>query len=253
MNVGKLGQFRGRFVAKSTETRKPAGDCTGDPTTIEKGFYVGSFNFRGEQGYSTIHADRERGTVTRQGATRCPVPTEHPGHEGARGVGEEKEAEREAHLVAGDSKFRVFFQAYREEPAALKEIATTFEASVSGGRAGAFEVSHSAFVFDFSAGAASTFQVPNLAEPPAEATLKPPAPFSGSATFHLDTPTAASWTGDLAVELPGLGKVPLTGGSIQAGLCAPGPHCTKTLPKILQELLEAPKGTAIAVSTKRGS
>ena len=62
-------------------------------------------------------------------------------------------------------------------------------------------------VFEFGPGAASTFQVPNLAEPLTEATLEPPAPFSGSATFHLDTPKTASWTGDLAVELPGLGKL----------------------------------------------
>jgi hypothetical protein len=247
LNLGKVGRFRGRFVAKSTETRKPDADCTGDPTTIEKGFFVGSFNFHGERGYSSIHAQREHGTVTRQGAQRCTVPTEHPGHEGARSVREEKEAEREAHLLASDSKFRAFFQAYREEPAGLKEAVTTFAASVTGGKAGAFEVSHSAFVFDFSGGAASTFQTPNLAEPLNEATLKPPAPFSGSATFHLETPKTASWTGDLAVELPGLGKVPLTGGSIKAGLCAPGPHCTKTLPERLQPVLEAPSGTAVGI------
>ena len=251
LNLGKLGRFQGRFVAKSTETRKPAGGCTGDPTTIEKGFYVGSFNFRGELGYSSIHAQREHGTVTRQGARRCTFPTEHPGREGARSAREEKEAEGEAHLLAADSKFRVFFQAYREEPAALEGNATTtFEASVSGGRAGAFEVSRSAAVFDFFADAGSTFQTPNLTEPLSEATLKPPAPFSGSGTFQLETAKSAGWSGDLAVELPGLGKVPLTGGSIQAGLCAPGPHCTKTLPERLQPVLEAPSGTAILVSAE---
>jgi hypothetical protein len=240
MDLGKQGRFRGRFVAKSTKTRKPAGGCTGDPTTIEKGFFVGAFNFRGERGYSSIHAHRERGSVTRQGAARCQIPSEAGRQEEKQGAKEAKEsAAHEFRLIAGDGTAQLVFQASREEPAQLEgETAAYYQVSAAGDKAGAFEVSRSAFVFEFPSRATPKFQVPNLAEPLAEAILAPPAPFSGTATFHLDDPQTASWTGDLAVDLPGLGKLPLTGGKIAAGLCHDA-HCTKTLPESLQRLLEA--------------
>ena len=63
---------------------------------------------------------------------------------------------------------------------------------------------------------------------PTEATVKPPAPFSGTATFKLESPTTASWTGDLSVELPTLGTVDLAEPGFQAGACAA--QCTKTFP-----------------------
>lgn len=61
---------------------------------------------------------------------------------------------------------------------------------------------------------------------PTEATVDPPAPFSGSATFKLESPTTASWTGDLNVEIPTLGKVSLAEPGFWAGACAAS--CTKT-------------------------
>jgi hypothetical protein len=236
MEFGMQGHFRGRFVAMSTETQKVTGGCTGDPMTIEKGFFVGSFNFQGERGYSSVHARRVRGPVTRQGPIRCRIPSEGRGHEGKRA---RKSADHEFRLIAGDGKSHLVFQASREEPAPLEgETTGFFEVSVTGDKAGAFEVSQNAFTFELPSKATTTFQVPNLTGPPTEAILEPPAPFSGSATFHLDTPKSASWTGDLAVELPGLGKTPLTGAKIAAGLCRSS-HCTKTLPGPLQRLLEA--------------
>ena len=127
---------------------------------------------------------------------------------------------------------------------------TTFEASVSGRTEGNLYVSHSVDEFGFESELGTTFRVPDLAAPPTEATVTPAAPFSGSATFHLDDPRSASWTGDLAVELPGLGKVPLTGEGIDAGLCK-GTSCTKTLPKKLQPILEAPNGTAVIIGESK--
>jgi hypothetical protein len=63
---------------------------------------------------------------------------------------------------------------------------------------------------------------------PTEATVDPPAPFSGSATFKLESPTTASWTGDLSVEIPTLGTVRLAEAGWWAGACAAS--CTKTFP-----------------------
>jgi hypothetical protein len=50
------------------------------------------------------------------------------------------------------------------------------------------------------------------------ATLDPPAPFSGHATFHRGAPSAGRWTGTLTVDLPGKSNVPLAGAGIGATL-----------------------------------
>lgn len=56
------------------------------------------------------------------------------------------------------------------------------------------------------------------------ATLAPPVPFSGRASFHRGAPTARRWSGDLAVDLPGRSDVPLTGPGIGATLVSACGH-----------------------------
>jgi hypothetical protein len=248
VKVAHLGHFRGRFVPTSTRKERLEPGCKGVRPTVEKGFFVGSFDFRGERGYTAVHSHRIRGTVTRRPGGVCTYPGRlwHVSPHQAR---VERERRRnEFHLVAADEKANVLFQARREEATKDEPPQTTFEASVNGKRVGDFHVSYFAADFGFDAEPETTFQVPNLGEPLAEATLAPSAPFSGSATFHLEDPKSASWTGDLGVELPGLGKVPLTGAGIDAGLCK-GTSCTKTLPKDLQPVLEAPSNVIVVVST----
>jgi hypothetical protein len=243
--IGRLGTFSGRFKAVSTETEAPGDGCAGESSSTEKGFFVGHFVFRGERGYTTVQSRRERGTVTRQGATSCPAPAppKHQRHRPSRQNGSQREREaNKFRLLAGDTKTSLRFQAEREEsPEPEEGSLTTFQASVTE-RVGGLQISRDASTFGFGPDTATVFQTPNLAEPLVEATLASMAPFSGSATFHLDTPKSASWTGDLAVELPGLGQVPLTGDGIEAGLCKGRSHCTRTLPEPLQKALELRAG-----------
>jgi hypothetical protein len=77
------------------------------------------------------------------------------------------------------------------------------------------------------------FVSPEPKEPLAAAEVSPSAPFSGSASFALTSPRQAEWSGDLAVDLPGYGRVALTGPKIRAGLCETK-ACTPTLPKSLR-------------------
>jgi hypothetical protein len=72
------------------------------------------------------------------------------------------------------------------------------------------------------------FSVPTPIGTLTDATVEPPAPFEGSAAFHLESPTQASWTGDLSVDLPGIGKVALAGPGTSADLCEQN-ACTATL------------------------
>ena len=50
------------------------------------------------------------------------------------------------------------------------------------------------------------------------ATLAPPAPFSGRASFHRGAVLENRWTGNLAIDFPGRSNVPLTGPGIGASL-----------------------------------
>jgi hypothetical protein len=71
-----------------------------------------------------------------------------------------------------------------------------------------------------------------LGRPPASPKKRPSnrrSPFSGSGLFKLGSPTKASWTGDLGVEIPTLGVVGLTGPKSSSALCI-GTECTKASP-----------------------
>jgi hypothetical protein len=242
VKIGGLGHFRGRFVATSTKSEAPEKGCTGDPTIVEKGVFVGSFSFHGERGYTTIGSHRERGAVTRQGAMSCK--SQAPAgkgrrHRSTRPTKAQRQAEKgQFSLIAGTPDVRLLFQAQREEsPEPEEGPPTTFLASVDS-RTGPLRVIRAATLFDIGPEDGAAFLTPNATEPLAEATLTPPAPFSGSATFHLENPHTASWTGDLAVELPGLGTVPLTGGAIEAAMCKSSTICTKTVSGTLKKVLE---------------
>jgi hypothetical protein len=240
IKVGNQGHFRGHFVTKSTKVQKPQLNCKGDPTTVEKGYFAGSFVFHGERGYTTVQAARANGSITHLGAAICRLPSDGTSYGpetqeisgGPKGVDE-------LSLLAGDRKADLTFQAHRELGSGPESIGLSiFQAGADGGTVGAFHVYRNVFIFDIENDGDSNFLIPKAQEPLAESVIEPPAPFSGSATFQLDGPKKATWTGDLAVELPGAGKLPLTGEDLYAGACHGAKHCTETLPKPLAELLE---------------
>lgn len=243
LKIGDRGHFRGRLVTKSTKIDKPKKTCTGDPTTTEEGYFAGSFVFHGERGYTTIQAQRVSGSISHQGATDCQVRA-HPGRHAespkeAKEIAEIEAESDEFRLLAGERGGDLVMHASRSQlPPGSKGTMSTFDVTAEGPDVGPFHVYRSAFVFDADRDAASLFLTPNQQEPLAEAVIEPPAPFSGSGTFNLESPKKASWTGDLAVELPGAGKVRLTGDGFYSGLCRGRNDCTETLPRPLAELLE---------------
>jgi hypothetical protein len=253
VRIGRLGHFRGHFVANSTETMRIGPFCKGKPGTVEKGFFVGSFRFRGERGYTTLRSRRERGQVTHQASERCALPS--PESESTSPAKESKErAQAGIRLLAATEDDGVIFQADHVAPVRRLGIELThFDVTVVSHGSGGVAIIHSATVFELEADSSATFETPNLAEPLAETRVAPPAPFSGSANFHLENRHAASWTGDLGVELPGLGSVPLTGDGITAGACQGPSNCTKTLPKPLQKTLETSPDIVTVFVGKRGT
>jgi hypothetical protein len=64
------------------------------------------------------------------------------------------------------------------------------------------------------------FKVPDLTRLTSEVVLEPPQPFLGSATVNRKGPHKVGWDGNLRLNLPGFGIVPLTGPGTAVSLCA---------------------------------
>jgi hypothetical protein len=221
---------------KVTEHRHP--NCTGGGETDERGHFVGKLSFRGRDGFSRFEGHRMAGAVTRVTAGTCRAE-KNPDGLVTVGVGVGTKSSRPAvqkgalELIAGTSDRRLSFTGYRFEapdaPEGLSPNIDAFDAFVDHREPG-YTVSSIAFA---SLGEGESFVSPDPSKPLSAAEVSPSAPFSGSAKFEMTSPGHGEWSGDLAVELPGYGLVPLTGPKIAAGLCVTK-ACTPTLPKSIR-------------------
>jgi hypothetical protein len=230
--IGDEGEMNLRFVPHGQPEETTLPHCKGGPQVAEKGVLVGTVRFRGKGGFTRVEAHRVPVVLGRSAPMICRhiKPSNNiitiglPAHGG-------EVPEGWVQLIVGSRPGSPQFGAElleAEEEAIGGPELPTFLASISR-REGGSRVSSSAFL----AGTSNNFRVPESLEPPATATVEPPAPFSGSATFQLTSPHHAEWTGDLKVELPGYRRVRLTGPKLRSGLCK-GTDCTPTLPKFLR-------------------
>jgi hypothetical protein len=227
-----VAHFDAHFVTREVNPKSAEpSECKPTVTTVEHGYLVGSLVFRGERGFTTAVAAKVAATIDRVPSRECRKPStpRHAQRNSQAEAGEELVSGlRTVEVIAGDRRRAINLVADRVEttegePASAESLLIVTATRRSRG----MRASH--ILIDY-AKPASSVSVSAPGATPQEATLAPPAPFSGSATFRLRTPTEASWSGDLAVELPGLGRVPLTGPRFFAGLCEES-KCTKTLSK----------------------
>jgi hypothetical protein len=231
MKLGDEGHLRGHFVSSSTAKVAPQQGCTGDGMK-ETGAFVGSFDFHGEDGFSRAHLSRIQGSITRAGPYLCREPKPPPRPKPEREREPPGTVSKETSLIAGTASGELRFEVQRTEGLETEAGSDLEDVIVSTFRHRArLEVSSLFAAFFLKSAALIT---PNPLNPRAEEAATPPGPyFSGSATFKLEGPRKASWTGDLAVDLPGVGPMPLTGPKVAAGVCVERSHCTKTLPPAL--------------------
>jgi hypothetical protein len=238
LDLGRAGHFDGRFDSGKVEEIDPANNCKGGPTVVKTGSLVGSFDFHGRGGFTSLHAHRLSATVTTDPPRVCRGRSPWAGDQGHR---VDRIAERERQLVAGRASGTLRFSATTGPPLG-NEPAQTFYAAESRRREGPVTVRDSVAM----TGPATSFAVPMLTQLPTTATVEPPAPFEGSATFGLPSRRTAVLSGDLRVDLPEVGKVTLTTPGADAGVCQ-GYVCTKSLPKALQPQ-RLKYGLAISIS-----
>jgi hypothetical protein len=164
--------------------------CGGDPVTVEPDVYRGTFEFRGEEEFTEATASRI------QEYSRFFVDFGCGGSFTGESSGPHLPGAR-LRAVAGRGRHRTSLQVNQNRPGSR----TLFEAKVVETH-GPIEIERSV------AGRApsSAFDYNPLLR---TATVAPPAPFSGRATFRRHAPGPDRWSGNLTVDFPGRSGVPL--------------------------------------------
>lgn len=198
VDLGPLGEIDFDLVLSGREKRERS-LCDPQPVEFSAGTYRGTFEFRGEESY------------TRASATRVPLRMRPllnivcGGETSIESSGSTLPGARLRVFARGQAR-RLSFQVNANRPGAR----VFYEARTQEMRDG-IEITR--FVEGIALGDAFAWD-PLLRT----ATLTPPAPFSGGASFHRAAAPLNRWTGDLALDFPGRSNVRLAGAATRAGL-----------------------------------
>jgi len=214
-HVGAIYSTRGRISGNRIRARfgslgriavvyHPSHRCQGATSIGDQGTFRGVVRFSGERGYTRVDARRARGFTIRPGRDAC---------DRSRRARSSAATERlTTHLAAvarrsgrvvsvdvlGSGQPRIWLQASTQEHRGRMQIHRIAYAIVGGSKA---------------------FVSSEPGKHPAFVTLKPPKPFSGTGVFEEGADLSPSWTGTLAVWLPGAGKVSLAGPRFASNFC----------------------------------
>jgi hypothetical protein len=178
---------------------KPPKRCEGKTRITRFGAYVGTIAFHGEHGFTEIDAKRAGGVSRFEPRWKCKKRHRHrmskPKHESV------EEGEQTMLQAGADGPRVIFFNA--SVGFGLRPAETLFFSAAAETR-GRMSISRAAY----GEGAPGTFA---FDEGLTSATVRPPKPFSGSATFAHGPHNSSRWTGNLSVTLPGLPHLSLSG------------------------------------------
>lgn len=225
-NLGRLGRIDVHFTPEETTKEPPIlPQCTGGKSVNEVGSFVGLISFHGQRGFTRVHAHHAVGVVTTTPELTCrKEPLPEKGEKAREGKPKEGEGEEEAEagmqavgLKVKTAGGRVGFEAFVLRFWTKKKSAAIigFEASASKHLGRIAEESSAGSIF----APGKSFLFPDPKHLTKEAVIRPGPPFKGAATFRRDAEGKPSWTGDLSVELPGYGRIPLAGKGTQAAIC----------------------------------
>ncbi|MGC1164535.1 MAG: hypothetical protein WA862_00360 [Solirubrobacterales bacterium] len=199
-DLGSLGEVS-LDVIPSGKKKRLRSSCGGEPetATYEPQRYRGTFEFHGEEKYTEAVTSAPREYTRFFFRLLCggviSGETGGPDSPGAR-----------LRLHSRTGPIGLDLQANKNRPGAR----TRFEVDLHEKRDG-IAISRHALL---RAGADAFDYDPLLRS----ATLTPPAPFAGRASFRRAAAVANRWTGNLTVDLPGRSDVPLTGAAVGATL-----------------------------------
>lgn len=198
-DLGELGRIDLEYVPTGV-MEKVRSRCDDDVGTFEKASYRGTFEFRGEEGF------------TKASATRVPVDNRFlidlicggTGFSETRGAG--LPGARLRVLPKHGKTSALDFELRKNRPSARSLLSVQVRERRHG-----IDISRG---IETLAGSAAFDYDPLLRM----ATVAPPVPFDGSATFDRDARSANRWTGNLTVDLPGRSNVALAGPGLGASL-----------------------------------
>jgi hypothetical protein len=211
---GSRGSVSVRFEPEGPpDTERFPSNCKGNPSTWQEGRFTGTIRFEGENGFARGRATTAKGFVIRSPRAVCKRRSGNRNRTASAtppGIS----------LSAVSSRYprAPWFSAFEEESsrprAPFPYEDAEYNASTTEKRGG-MTIYRSANA----TASRDTFEVAPLGGSPITATVEPPAPFSGTAIYEKKPGGEVSWSGDLAVELPGRGKAPLADSSYSAKLC----------------------------------
>lgn len=213
-SFGKLGEVSMRFRPSTVGDRaQPRRSCDGRHHILaRRGVYVGSFRFRGEGGYVSVHARRAKGMV-REIARPCVRPSESratasgPAHPSG-------EAKPERALLSASWRQGISATQFLALEGRQGKNDYVFETETSQGR---MAILRSVILF----GAGGVFTHDDALT---TARVAPPLPFHGAATYRAAPDGTKTWQGKLSVSVPGVARLPLTGSPFEVDfeLFSPG-------------------------------
>lgn len=204
--LGRLGHVSMRFHSHGDPRRIPfpQGECRGGTETVDSGTWVGRIDFNGEQAYTGVHATRARGTVTNSEKLTCS------NHEdkGNKSLG------FQWMILSASSKARAIFStAFQITSETHPDLdSSSFGALLLEVHRRGLSIARSINV----AAESDAFALNEEGGHIASATLAPPAPFQGTATFQRTRGSKGFWTGTLVGDFPGRGEVTLAGPEFSA-------------------------------------
>jgi hypothetical protein len=224
-----LGRVSLRFKPNGKRKLRPPGyGCRGKQQVTEFGTFRGTVSLEGEGGYFDLATRSGGGSLTRAPRALCRSE--------AGSELEEDVDPRWEYVAAGFGSFiyspgdgsTVLLYAAARSPYRTIGIRAAHRESAPAGAQIDVQVLELRHGMAIGRSAWVQSNVPGTlisslpGEHPASATLKPPPPFEGEGSFLASSSTSHSWTGDLAVSLPGM-DVPLTGPEFETSLCVVSP------------------------------
>lgn len=208
-----LGLISVRFHPRGPIRHPTPPGCKGKRPTVQHGVVRGTIKFTGEGGYTSVEAHEADAEIEEATSWRCsaaaaqPAPTP-PSHE------------------TWTSKFSaegegVRLLARKYPPGAIEGGEVIY--SVGAGEVISAKpkliIARSAEII----APAATFQDAH----PEHTTISPPAPFTGTGRLTRTPESVFTWTGDLAVQFPGIDPVPLAGPHFEIDYCLRHEGCIR--------------------------
>lgn len=212
--LGNLGRIAVRFTPTGIVHQVwPPHECDGPAVPGQVGVFSGTIRFRGEDGYVELEAQRAVGRAATSSRWGCGPNTGflRRGRSSSAIAPKEIETEGPVYAVLGAATASAGRQFFALASHPDERELPFFSAGTIERRQGmriqrvvAAAGPTRSFVFE-----------DNLRS----ATVEPPAPFSGSASFAKVLATGLkTWTGDLSISLPGRPDVPLAGPKFKPAL-----------------------------------